>query len=447
MSANDTIAAAASPPGRGSVGVIRVSGPLVAQVAKAILGALPAPRTAQLAQFRDGDGEMLDQGLALYFPAPHSFTGEDVLELQGHGGSVVIDLLLQRLFELGCRQSRPGEFSERAFLNDKLDLAQAEGIADLIDASSRAAARAALRTLRGEFSARVATLEAALKQLRIYVEAAIDFPDEEVDFLSDDQLAQRLQEVFRQFDALAAAARQGVVLSEGLKIVLVGEPNVGKSSLMNALAGDDVAIVTEVPGTTRDLLRQQVRIDGIAMNLVDTAGLRPSEDRVEVEGIRRARLEMSQADLILYVVDAAGREPTAEQLAELPQDIPATLVFNKIDVSGHAADLKASLTPPRVYVSATGGQGLDLLRTQLKEAAGLNHAEAGVFAARRRHLTALHEARAHVDAAARVLMNERAFELFAEELRLAQQSLGEITGTVSSDDLLGAIFGSFCIGK
>ena len=447
MSVNDTIAAAASPPGRGSVGVIRVSGPLVPQVAVAVLGALPTPRLAQLAQFRDRDGEPLDQGLALHFPAPHSFTGEDVLEFQGHGGSVVIDLLLQRLFELGCRQARPGEFSERAFLNDKLDLAQAEGIADLIDASSSAAARAALRTLRGEFSARVATLESALKLLRIYVEAAIDFPDEEVDFLSDDQLARRLQEVFEQFDVLSAAARQGVVLNEGLKIVLVGEPNVGKSSLMNALAGDDVAIVTDVPGTTRDLLRQQIRIDGIAMNLVDTAGLRPSEDRVEVEGIRRARLEMSQADLVLYVVDAAGTEPTARQLAELPQGIPTTLVFNKIDVSGQAAELKASLTPPRVYVSATGGQGLDLLRAHLKAAAGLNHLEAGVFAARRRHLTALSDARAHVDAAARVLMNERAFELFAEELRLAQHALGEITGTFSSDDLLGAIFGSFCIGK
>lgn len=447
MSANDTIAAAASPPGRGSVGVIRVSGPLVPQVAAAVLGALPTPRLAQLAQFRDHDGEPLDQGLALYFPAPHSFTGEDVLELQGHGGSVVIDLLLQRLFELGCRQARPGEFSERAFLNDKLDLAQAEGIADLIDASSRAAARAAGRTLRGEFSARVASLEAALKQLRIYVEAAIDFPDEEVDFLSDDQLQRRLQEVFAQFDALSAAARQGVVLNEGLKIVLVGEPNVGKSSLMNALAGDDVAIVTEVPGTTRDLLRQQIRIDGIAMNLVDTAGLREAGDRVEAEGIRRARLEMSQADHVLYVVDAAGSEPTAQQLADLPQGIPATLVFNKIDTVGRAAESNVSLTPPRVYVSATGGQGLDLLRAHLKSVAGLSDIEAGVFAARRRHLTALRIAREHADAAATVLINERAFELFAEELRLAQHALGEITGTFSNDDLLGAIFSSFCIGK
>lgn len=447
MSATDTIAAAASPPGRGSIGVIRVSGPLVPTVAAAILGQLPAPRAAHLASFRDRDGDTLDQGLALYFPAPNSFTGEDVLELQGHGGSVVIDLLLQRLFELGCRQARPGEFSERAFLNDKLDLAQAEGIADLIDASSHAAARAALRTLRGEFSARVATLEAALKQLRIYVEAAIDFPDEEVDFLEDDQLQRRLQEVFAQFDALAAAARQGVVLTEGLKIVLVGEPNVGKSSLMNALAGDDVAIVTEIPGTTRDLLRQQIRIDGIAMHLVDTAGLREAGDRVEAEGIRRARQEMSQADHLLYIIDASGADPTPQQMAELPPGVAMTLVFNKIDIPGRAAALSASTTPARVYVSATGGQGLDLLRAHLKAAAGLNEAEAGVFAARRRHLTALRAARDHTDAAARVLLNERAFELFAEELRLAQQSLGEITGTFSSDDLLGAIFSSFCIGK
>lgn len=413
----------------------------------ALLGTLPPPRVAHLADFQDGEGGTLDQGLALYFPAPHSFTGEDVLELQGHGGSVVIDLLLQRLLALGCRMARPGEFSERAFLNDKLDLAQAEGIADLIDASSQAAARAALRTLRGEFSARVAALEAGLKQLRIYVEAAIDFPDEEVDFLSDAQLQRRLQEVFAQFDALAAAARQGVVLNEGLKIVLVGAPNVGKSSLMNALAGDDVAIVTEVPGTTRDLLRQQIRIDGIAMNLVDTAGLRASEDRVEVEGIRRARQEMAQADHVLYVIEAASADPTPQQLAELPQGVPATLVFNKIDTLGRSAELIASVTLPRVYLSATGGQGLDLLRAHLKAAAGLSDADSGVFAARRRHLTALGEAREHVDAAARVLLNQRAFELFAEELRLAQQSLGAITGTFSSDDLLGAIFGSFCIGK
>ena len=447
MSANDTIVAAASPPGRGAVGVVRVSGSLVPQVAMAIVGKLPAPRMAQLADFRAADGSVLDQGLVLYFPAPHSFTGDAVLELQGHGGSVVVDLLLQRLLELGCRMARPGEFSERAFLNDKLDLAQAEGIADLIDASSQAAARAAMRTLRGEFSARVGALEAALKGLRIYVEAAIDFPDEEVDFLSDEQLQRRLMEVFAQFDSLAAAARQGMVLSEGLKIVLVGAPNVGKSSLMNALAGDEVAIVTEIPGTTRDLLRQQIRIDGIVVNLVDTAGLRDSEDRVEVEGIRRARQEMSQADQVLYVIDAAAVEPTPQQLAELPQGVPATLVFNKIDTVGRPAELNAALTPPRVFVSATGGQGLDLLRAHLKSVAGLNYAEAGVFAARRRHLTALNEARAHVDAAARVLLNERAFELFAEELRLAQYALGEITGTFSSDDLLGAIFSSFCIGK
>ena len=447
MSNLDTIAAAASPPGRGSVGVIRVSGPLVPQVAVAVLGELPAPRQALLAHFRAADGDMLDQGLALYFPAPHSFTGEDVLELQGHGGSVVIDLLLQRVFELGCRQARPGEFSERAFLNDKLDLAQAEGIADLIDASSRAAARAALRTLRGEFSARVATLESALKQLRIYVEAAIDFPDEEVDFLSDDQLQRRLTDVFAQFDALSAAARQGVVLNEGLKIVLVGEPNVGKSSLMNALAGDDIAIVTEIPGTTRDLLRQQIRVDGIAMHLVDTAGLREAGDRVEAEGIRRARLEMTQADHLLFVIDASSAEPTSQQLAELSQGVPVTLVVNKIDLQGRAARLDADAIPARVYLSATGGQGLDLLRTHLRSIAGMSHGDSGAFAARRRHLTALRDARDHVDAAARVLLNERAFELFAEELRLAQQSLGEITGTFSSDDLLGAIFSSFCIGK
>ena len=447
MNAGDTIAAAASPPGRGAVGIVRISGPDTARIAAQVLGAVPAPRIATLAVFAGADGQPIDQGLALYFPAPHSFTGEHVLELHGHGGSVVIDLLLQRLLELGCRLARPGEFSERAFLNDKLDLAQAEAVADLIDASSQAAARAAMRTLTGEFSALVHGLEQHLTALRVYVEAAIDFPDEEIDFLSDQELERRLQRVFAGFDGLSAAARLGVVLREGLKIVLAGRPNVGKSSLMNALAGDDVAIVTDMPGTTRDVLRQQIRIGAIAVNLVDTAGLRAAGDAIEQEGIRRARQEMLQADHVLYVVDRRDGEPPPAELADIPAGVALTLVFNKIDLQGDEPRLDADVEPARAYVSAATGQGLDLLRRHLQARAGFANTGASVFAARRRHLTALAQARAHVDSAVNVLRQQRAFELFAEDLRLAQLSLGAITGEVSSEDLLGEIFSSFCIGK
>jgi tRNA modification GTPase len=426
------------------VGIVRVSGPAVPRIAQALLHRLPPPRRAVLATFSDAAGEAIDQGIALYFPAPYSFTGEHVLELQGHGGSALIDLLLQRLLELGCRAARPGEFSERGFLNDKLDLAQAEGVADLIDASSHAAARAALRTLRGEFSSRVHALDAALKRLRIHVEAAIDFPEEEVDFLDDARLQENLERVFTEFDALTRAARQGVVLNDGLKIVLIGAPNVGKSSLMNALAGEDVAIVTDVPGTTRDVLRQPVRIGGATMNLVDTAGLRSSADQIEIEGMRRARAELAQADHVLLVTepDTAATPP-----AELPPGIPLTVVINKIDLSGTPPRLDATVTPPRVFLSARGGEGVELLRAHLLAAAGLAHADAGAFTARRRHLEALRRAREHVDAAAGQLLQHHAFELFAEELRMAQNCLGEITGAYGSEDLLGDIFRSFCIGK
>jgi tRNA modification GTPase len=444
---NDTIAAIATPPGRGAVGIVRVSGPMTPQVAQALLTRLPAPRQATLASFVDAAGQAIDQGIALYFPAPNSFTGEHVLELQGHGGSALMDLLLQRLIELGCRPARPGEFSERAFLNDKLDLAQAEGVADLIDASSQAAARAAMRTLRGEFSARVHALNEALKRLRIHVEAAIDFPDEEVDFLSDAQLQENLARVFGEFDALTRAARQGVVLNEGLKIVLVGAPNVGKSSLMNALAGEEVAIVTDVPGTTRDLLRQSVRIGGVAMNVVDTAGLRHSTDPIEMEGMRRARAELAQADHVLIVTEQETAPAAVALPADLPAGTPVTLVVNKIDLSGRPPRLEEQASPPRIHLSAASGQGVDLLRAHLQRSAGLTDTDSGAFTARRRHLAALQRAREHVDAAARVLTQDSAFELFAEELRMAQNCLGEITGVYGSEDLLGDIFRNFCIGK
>ena len=447
MNDNDTIAAVATAPGRGAVGIVRVSGPLVPALATQLLGRLPPARVATCAQFRAADGTVLDSGLALYFPAPHSFTGEHVLELQGHGGSVVTDLLLERFLQIGCRLAQPGEFTERAFHNDKLDLAQAEGIADLIDATSRAAARAAQRTLRGEFSARVTALDAALKHLRMYVEAAIDFPEEEVDFLNDAQLDENLRHVFEEFDALMRATRRGVALSEGLRVVLAGAPNVGKSSLMNALAGEDVAIVTAIPGTTRDVLRQSVKIAGFTVNLADTAGLRESADAIEREGMQRARREMAGADQVLLVLEAGGALPDAAELQSLPTDVPVTWVFNKIDVTGEPARLEAQATPPRVYLSATRGQGVDLLRTHLASQAGLADPEEGAFTARRRHLAALEQACIHVDAAASTLRGGEDFELFAEELRLAQQQLATITGVYGSEELLSDIFRSFCIGK
>ncbi len=463
MSLPDTIAAIASPPGRGAIGVIRVSGPNVKPVAAAILGALPTPRSAHLSRFLDADGAALDQGLALYFPAPASYTGEDVLELQGHGGAVVLDGVLQRLLTLGCRMARPGEFSERAFLNGKLDIAQAEAIADLIDAGTTAAARAAVRSMQGEFSARVNDLQSRITELRSYVEAAIDFPDEEIDFLSDDALTGRLSRVFAGFDSITAAARQGTLLREGLNVVIAGKPNAGKSSLMNALAGDEVAIVADLPGTTRDLLRHSIHLDGLPLNIVDTAGLRSAADVVEAEGVRRARHEITRADRVLYIVDSSAVEPLtagapeaawwAAERAQLPTGVPVTVVFNKIDLTAtppHMEDVgpaeNAGL-PPRAFVSARTGAGLDLLRAHLKASVGFHDAESGALAARRRHLDALNRARQHVQSAADTLMTARAFELFAEDLRLAQQALGEITGEFTSEDLLGEIFGSFCIGK
>jgi tRNA modification GTPase len=449
----DTIVAIATAPGRGAVGVIRVSGPNVPQIAASIIGNLPPARVAQVAHFLAGDGEWLDQGLALYFPAPASYTGEHVLELQGHGGVLVLDSLLKRLLELGCRMARPGEFTERAFLNGKIDIAQAEAIADLIDAGSVAAARAAVRSMQGEFSAQVNDLQAQITELRTLVEAAIDFPDEELDFLPGSMLGDRIAKIFMSFDAISAAARQGALLREGLNVVIAGKPNAGKSSLLNKLVGDEVAIVTDQPGTTRDVLRHQVHLDGLPLNLIDTAGLRQAADLVEAEGVRRALAELGRADRVLYVLDAALPDDQsvasdlAVELKALPQDVPVTLIFNKIDLSGAEAGVEESRDPPQVFLSARTGAGLDLLRAHLKHRAGYRSGDAGALSARRRHLDALNRARSCVVQAAQLLTTTRAFELFAEELRRAQLALGEITGEFSSDDLLGEIFSSFCIGK
>jgi tRNA modification GTPase len=451
--ATDTIAAIASAPGRGAVGVIRVSGPSVPQIAESIVGNLPAPRIAQFAHFLGLDGAPLDRGLALYFPAPASYTGEHVLELQGHGGVMVLDSLLKRLLELGCRMARPGEFSERAFLNGKIDIAQAEAIADLIDAGSVEAARAAVRSMQGEFSALVNELQAQITELRTLVEAAIDFPDEELDFVPGSELGRRIAKIFMSFDVITAAARQGALLREGLNVVIAGKPNAGKSSLLNKLVGDEIAIVTDQPGTTRDVLRQQVHLDGLPLNLIDTAGLRRAADVIEAEGVRRALAELKRADRVLYTLDAAAQlsesspSDLAAELDELPKGVPVTLIFNKIDLSGAQASVDESSDPPQVFLSARTGAGLDLLRAHLKAQAGYRSGDAGALSARRRHLDALDRARACVVQAAQSLAATRAFELFAEELRLAQLALGEITGEFSSDDLLGEIFSSFCIGK
>ncbi|GMW06259.1 MAG: tRNA uridine-5-carboxymethylaminomethyl(34) synthesis GTPase MnmE [Gammaproteobacteria bacterium] len=446
--ATDTIVACATPAGRGGVAVVRISGPAVPELAIALTGTLPVARHATLTAFRDASGEALDLGLALYFPAPHSFTGEYVLELHAHGGPVLIDALIERIVALGARLARPGEFTERAFLNDKLDLAQAEAIADLIDAGSRAAARAAQRSLRGDFSAAVLALNEQVTVLRTWVEAAIDFPDEDIDFLDADELRTRLAEVAAHFDALQATARQGCLLRDGLQVVIAGRPNAGKSSLLNALAGYDAAIVTAVPGTTRDVLREQLDIDGLPIHVLDTAGLRATDDVVETEGVSRARAELGRADHALVVVDASAADAVsvAALLAELPAGLGYTLIRNKVDLTGEAPG-PASGDAAAINLVAITGAGLPALRTRLRAVAGYQPGGEGTVTARRRHLDALARARAHFDAACQVLEERQAGELMAEELLAVQNALAEITGEFSSDDLLGRIFGSFCIGK
>ncbi|MEO8223223.1 MAG: tRNA uridine-5-carboxymethylaminomethyl(34) synthesis GTPase MnmE [Gammaproteobacteria bacterium] len=444
---SSTIVARATPAGRGGVGIVRVSGPAVRAIADAVLGGCPEPRVATLLAFRDAEGHTLDTGLALFFPTPHSYTGEDVLELQAHGGPVLLELLVERVLGLGARAARPGEFSERAFLNDKLDLLQAEAVADLIDAGSRAAARAAQRSLAGEFSAAILGLNEQLTGLRMYVEAAIDFPEEELDFLGTDELHRRLDSVMAEFTRIETTARQGALLRDGIHVVLAGRPNSGKSSLLNRLAGYDAAIVTDQPGTTRDLVREHLDIDGLPVHIVDTAGLRETTDLVEREGVRRTRGQLALADLTLLVVDATDTTPIAALLAEVPSGVPLILVRNKIDLTGEPPGPVPGTEPAVLHLSARTGAGLDDLRSLIKLTVGFSDPGEGTVLARQRHLDSIRRAREHFDAGRERLETNRAGELLAEELRAAQLALAEITGEFSSDDLLGRIFGSFCIGK
>jgi tRNA modification GTPase len=447
----DTIAAVATAPGRGGVGIIRVSGSQSRTIAERLLDFSPKPRHAHYCEFKSLTGEILDQGIALFFPNPHSFTGEDVLEFQGHGGPVLLDMILAEVTKLGARLARPGEFSERAFLNDKLDLAQAEAIADLIEASSTHAAKQALNSLQGEFSRRVNALVEELIHLRIYVEAAIDFPEEEVDFLSDGKIAAELDQLCSSVDNLLASAQQGALMREGMKVVIAGRPNAGKSSLLNALAQKDVAIVTDIAGTTRDVLREHIHIDGMPLHIIDTAGLRESPDTVEKIGIERAWQEIQQADRVLLIIDSTDTsqveaEKHWPEFFENPQIYNRlTVIYNKVDESNLV--LPPSETPVRLAISATQGLGLDQLTQHLKQVMGFEGTAEGSFSARRRHIDAIHRAQSFLAAGQTQLHEYAAGELLAEDLRQAQEALSEITGTFTPDDLLGRIFSSFCIGK
>lgn len=451
---SDTIVAQATPPGRGGVGIVRISGKTCTDIAQRLLGHCPLPRKAEYLPFRDANGELLDEGIALYFPGPNSFTGEDVLEFQGHGGPVLIDMIIKAILEIpGVRPARPGEFSERAFLNDKLDLTQAEAIADLIETNSEQAAKAALQSLKGEFSHKVDQLVDAVIHLRMYVEAAIDFPDEEIDFLSDGKVTSDLTDILEHLFQIEHQARQGALMREGMRIVIAGRPNAGKSSLLNALAGRESAIVTEIAGTTRDVLREHIQIDGMPLHIIDTAGLRESPDQVEKIGIERAWEEIRQADRVLFMVDSQQTPAThpediwPEFFAQLPDNMPFTVIRNKVDLTQESVRVDQHNGIPVLQLSAKTGNGIELLREHLKHCIGYTVSAEGSFMARRRHLDALAKAKTHLLQGQEQLELNLAGELLAEELRLAQQHLNEITGEFTSDDLLGQIFGSFCIGK
>ncbi|ACJ17490.1 tRNA uridine-5-carboxymethylaminomethyl(34) synthesis GTPase MnmE [Coxiella burnetii] len=446
----ETIAAQATPSGRGGIGVVRVSGEKTKAIAQKILGCVPKPRYATFVKFRDS-GSVIDEGISLYFPKPNSFTGEDVLELHGHGGPVVMDRLLNTVLKAGARQARPGEFSERAFLNNKIDLAQAEAVADLINASSEQAARSAMRSLQGEFSKRIHQLVDALIQLRMYIEASIDFPEEEIDFLADERIKETLENLTHQVQEIEKTAKQGALLREGITVVIAGEPNVGKSSLLNLLSGQETAIVTDIAGTTRDIIRESIHIDGLPIHVVDTAGLRLTEDVVEKEGVRRTQKAVQQADLLLLMIDAS--KPTedfkkiiAQWFSENDNKIPTLIVENKIDLIGEAPR-KENKEYPHIKLSVKTRAGVELLKNHLKNTAGFEATHENNFIARRRHCDAIARASAFLKNANNHLLNQKAGELVAEDLKLAQNALSEITGEFTSDDLLGKIFSEFCIGK
>lgn len=455
---SETITAQATAPGRGGVGIVRVSGPNAGHIAETLVKQALPPRQAVYTPFYDDKGNVIDEGLALYFNNPHSFTGEDVLELHGHGGQVVMDMLLDAVLSTGqARLARPGEFSEQAFMNDKLDLAQAEAIADLIDASSSQAARSAMRSLQGDFSSRIHALSDQIIHLRMYVEAAIDFPDEEIDFLADGKVADDLSAIIESLNTIMHQAKQGTLLREGMQVVIAGRPNAGKSSLLNALAGRDSAIVTDIAGTTRDVLREHIDINGMPVHIIDTAGLRDSPDKVEKIGIERAWQAIEQADQVLFVVDVAETatidpyEIWPEFMQQLPAAIPVTVIRNKADLVDETIAHRSITTKHGdigvISLSARSGNGVELLRSHLANTMGLDTTTEGQFIARRRHLDALHQANEHVLSGQQQLTDNMAGELLAEELRLAHQHLSEITGEFTSDDLLGKIFSSFCIGK
>lgn len=450
----DTIVAQATAPGRGGVGIIRISGDNASKVAMAVLGHIPKVRYADYCDFKDANGDVIDQGIALFFKGPNSFTGEDVLELQGHGGQIVLDMLIKRVMEVGgVRIAKPGEFSEQAFMNDKLDLTQAEAIADLIDATSEQAAKSALNSMQGEFSTQVHDLVDQVTNLRLYVEAAIDFPDEEVDFLSDGKIAASLNRIIDKLDSVQSSAKQGAIIREGMKVVIAGRPNAGKSSLLNALAGKESAIVTEIAGTTRDVLREHIHLDGMPLHIIDTAGLRDTTDTVEQIGIERAWAEIESADQVLFMVDGTTTDAVdphdiwPDFIDRLPKNLGVTVIRNKADLTGEPLETSQEQGYKVFRLSAKTGLGVEELKAHLKSLMGYQSNLEGGFIARRRHLEALELASSHLLLGKEQLEVYQAGELLAEELRMCQMALSEITGKFTSDDLLGKIFGSFCIGK
>ena len=442
----DTIAAIATASGAGGIGVVRVSGPAVQLIAAQVLGSCPAPRHASYLDFKQANGELIDRGIAIFYPNPHSYTGEDVLELQAHGGTALMQILLARCIVLGARQAEPGEFTRRAYLNDKIDLAQAEAVADVINAATIEAAKSAVRSLSGEFSQRISALLLKLIDLRMFVEACLDFPEEEIDFITQGRVAEKLASIITELNSVFSKAKQGSLLREGINVVLVGQPNVGKSSLMNQLAGEEIAIVTSIAGTTRDTIKNAIQINGVPLHVIDTAGLRETDDEVEKFGIARTWRAAESANIALLLVDAAHGITETEKsiLARLPQEIRKIWVHNKIDVANELALAKEINGAMHIYLSAKTGAGLELLKSHLLKLAGYENNSEGVFMARARHLEALLKVETHLSIAGQQI---KSAELLAEELRIAQTALGSITGEFTPDDLLGEIFSKFCIGK